>query len=72
MSTQLKRTISIFVMTMLAALCLASNCHAWWDPDYQYRKQITVTNNDSIQLGCFNLKAFVISAWQQVEGTKAL
>ena len=31
---------------------------AWWNANYQYRKQITVTNNDSIQLTANTIVAF--------------
>ena len=40
-------------------LCAASQeARAWWNSDYSHRQQITVTNNDSIQLGADTIVAF--------------
>ena len=39
--------------------CVApQEAQAWWNNDYAYRKKITVTNNDSIQLGANTIVAF--------------
>jgi hypothetical protein len=43
------------VIVFLLALCFASDASAWWDGNYQYRKQITATNNDSIQLAAITI-----------------
>ena len=54
----IERNIKIGFIILIGVCFLSDNAHAWWDSNYLYRKQITVTNNDSIQLGTDTIVAF--------------
>jgi hypothetical protein len=43
---------------------------AWWNSNYAYRMQITVTNNDSIQLGANTIASFTANTAALISGGK--
>ncbi|UCF60250.1 MAG: DUF2341 domain-containing protein, partial [Anaerolineaceae bacterium] len=43
---------------------------SWWDTDYLYRQKITVTNNDSIQLGANTIAAYTANTQQLINDSK--
>jgi hypothetical protein len=44
--------------------------HAWWNANYQYRKQITVTNNDSVQLAANTTVGFTTDTATLISNSK--
>jgi len=58
------------IVAVLATLYLAANAHAWWDSNYSYRRQITVTNNDSVQLAANTIVAFTADTQQLITDGK--
>lgn len=43
---------------------------AWWDANYQYRQQITVTNDDSVQLAANTIASFSANTAQLITNSK--
>jgi hypothetical protein len=57
-------------MTDTFATYGSSEEKVWWNSSYQYRKRITVTNNDSIQLGANTIVAFTADTASLITGGK--
>jgi len=57
-------------IVLLFAFCFVPAASAWWDANYLYRKQITVTNNDSIQLAANTIVAFTADTATLISGSK--
>ena len=46
------------------------DANAWWSGDYLYRKRITVTNNDSIQLAADTIVSFTADTASLISASK--
>ena len=71
MKRPMYKKLFVFLLMVPWFFCAASQeAEAWWNNDYSYRQQITVTNNDSIQLGANTLVAFTENTGQLITAGK--
>ncbi|MGD8471453.1 MAG: hypothetical protein PVJ82_08675, partial [Desulfobacteraceae bacterium] len=64
------RQLTIAFITLFAVCFLSGNAHAWWDSNYQYRKQITITNNSDATVSIDSLAGFTTDTQSLINGSK--
>ena len=64
------RQVIITFIALLVVCFLSGNAHAWWDSNYQYRKQITITNNSGGTVSIDSLAGFTIDTQSLINNGK--
>ena len=64
-----KKLIGILIASLFT-ICFAHGASAWWDSNYQYRKQITITNNSGGKVSVDTLVGFITDMESLINDSK--